>query len=111
MISWIADGAPTAPQEVANRRAEICAVCPMNGQDGWETYFTVPASNAIRRELERRKRMKLETPLDDKLGTCIGCDCPLPLKIHLPLAVILEKMPEAQKAALHPDCWITHEKP
>ena len=73
LVEWIKDGAPTVAPELANARAEVCVACPLNGKGGWEAYFTVPVSNAIRRELERKRTMKLETRLDDKLGVCQAC--------------------------------------
>ena len=81
-----------------------------NGKGGWEAYFTVPVSNAIRREMERKRTMKLGTPSDDKLGVCEACSCPLPLKTFLPVSNILSKIQPAQKAALHPQCWILSEE-
>jgi hypothetical protein len=110
LIEWANEGAPTVVPELANHRAEICVGCPMNGQGGWEKYFTVPVSNAIRAQLERKRNMKLETSFDDKLGVCEGCTCPLPLKIWLPLSNIVDKMPQSQFDALAPDCWIRKER-
>lgn len=78
----------------------------MNGEGGLEAYFTVPASNAIRAQLERKHAMKLETPSDEHLGVCTACDCPLKLKVWMPLDRILAKMPKAAYDALHVNCWI-----
>ena len=110
LVEWIKDGAPTVAPELANARAEVCVACPLNGKGGWEAYFTVPVSNAIRRELERKRTMKLETPSDDKLGVCEACLCPLQLKIFLPIESIARKMAAAQFDALAPGCWIRSEK-
>lgn len=113
VVSWRADGAPTVPQELANRRAAICTggddpekKCKMNGSGGLEAYFTVPVANAVRAEVEHKKKMKLETPSDEHLGVCTACDCPLTLKVWLPLDRILSKMAPDQQAALAPQCWI-----
>ena len=110
LVEWANEGAPTVAPDLANHRAEVCVKCPMNGQGGWEAYFTVPVSNAIRTQLERKRNMKLETTHDDKLGVCEGCTCPLPLKVWLPIENIVGKMPQAQFDALHSDCWIRSEK-
>jgi len=117
LVEWKSEGAPTVAQELADRRARACCSigpegkkCPFNGEGGWESYFTVPASNAIRHELEKKKGMKLETPDDANLGTCTACTCPLPLKVWLPLENILKKMLPEAKAALHPACWIREEE-
>jgi hypothetical protein len=113
IVAWIDEGAPTVSQELANKRAAVCTGgddpekrCPMNGRGGLESYFTVPASNAIRAQLERKRTMKLETPMDDHLGVCEGCLCPLPLKVWMPLENILIRMSPDVLTALHPNCWI-----
>lgn len=113
IVSWIDEGAPTVSQELANKRAAVChgggdpdKKCPMNGRGGFESYFTVPVTNAIRAQLERKRTMKLETPGDDRLGVCTGCDCPLQLKVWMPLDNILAKMSAETQAKLHPNCWI-----
>lgn len=113
LVSWAEDGAPTVSQELANRRAAICTggddpvkACPLNGKGGLESYFTVPAQEAIRKQLERKRLMKLETPMDEMLGVCTACDCPLGLKVWMPLGNILAKMLPAAQEALAPNCWI-----
>jgi hypothetical protein len=124
LVKWIQEGQPVVLQEVANRRAATCAVlqregrkdengnpipgCPKNGKGGLEAYFTVPVSNAIRHELERKKQMKLETPLDEQLNVCTACSCPLPLKVWIPLENIVGKLSADQKSALDEKCWITN---
>jgi hypothetical protein len=112
IVSWAEDGAPTVPQELANKRAAVCTggtmgeKCPKNGPGGLEAYFTVPAQNAIKAQLERKRTMKLETPMDDLLGVCTACDCPLPLKVWMPLENILKKLRPEAAEKLHDNCWI-----
>lgn len=113
IVTWIEDGAPVVSQELANKRAGICTggddpskACPMNGKGGLERYFTVPVANAIRKQIERKKEMKLETPMDEMLGVCEACTCPLVLKPWMPLEYILKKLLPEQAAALSPQCWI-----
>lgn len=113
IVSWMDDGAPAVSQEIANRRAAICTggadpekKCPMNGAGDLLAYFTVPATNAIKAQIERKKEMKLETPGDDHLGVCTACDCPLKLKVWMPMDRILSKMPKDAYERLAPFCWI-----
>lgn len=114
LVNWLDDGAPTVAQELANARAAVCTggaagePCPMNNREaGWlEKYFTVPAQNAIKSKVEQKRAMKLETPMDDRMGVCTACDCPLSLKVWLPLDHILSKMPKESYDALHENCWI-----
>lgn len=106
LVSWINSGAEAVPQELANKRAEVCATCPMNDSGDWTRLFTVPAQNAIRFSLSQRKDWNLSTPLDDRLHVCSACQCPLRLKIHMPLDKILAGMPKQSYAALAEFCWI-----
>lgn len=109
LVEWIASGAEAVPQEQASKRAEICSKCPLNGKGDWAARFTVPVANAIRKTLGAKREMKLETPFDHELGTCEACDCPMTLKVWVPFEKFFAKMPQSQKDALDPDCWIRGE--
>lgn len=109
IVEWIKSGAEAVPQEQANARAEVCGVCRLNGKGGWESYFTVPASNAIRAALRNRSEFGLSTPHDDKLGVCEACSCPMALKVFLPLDKFFGSMTQQAKDGLHPQCWILAE--
>jgi len=109
LVEWIKDGAEAVPAELANARGLICADCPKNAHGDWSAFFTEPVSKAIRSALEQRKGMKLSTPHDDKLHVCTACSCPIPLKLHMPLDRIIEKLPDESRAALDPRCWILKE--
>lgn len=110
LANWLGDGGKPVDQELAEKRAAICADCPQNPPDGggWLATFTIPAQNLIRRQLQERKELKLSTSLDSKLNLCEACDCPLHLKVHVPLNYILTHIPEAAKERLDPRCWILH---
>jgi hypothetical protein len=107
LVEWIASGAQAVPNDVANRRASICSDCPQNGKGDFSRYFTIPVSEAIRKELSRRSEWELSTSFDDKLNVCEACLCPLKLKVHVPLANILPHMDAATRSRLDPRCWIT----
>jgi len=109
LVEWLASGAEAVPLEVSDKRAAICAKCPVNEVGDWLRFFTVPVSEAIRAALNSRREMKLQTPYDDRLGVCTACDCPIKLKVHMPIERIRSKLKEDQKAHLHPDCWIPKE--
>jgi hypothetical protein len=112
LVEWLSDGAEAVPEPVSTARAMTCAAmndgkpCPFNEAGDFTRFFTVPLSEAIRKEVERRKEMKLSTPYDDKLGVCSVCSCPLKLKVHVPLDLIVSRMRPEIRANLHPGCWI-----
>lgn len=111
LLDWLGDGAKPVSQELANKRAEICSTCPQNVKTDLTSFFTVPAANMIRQQIEIRGEMKLSTPFDAKLGICQACACPLTLKPHVQLSYILKKLSPEVRAKLDPRCWMNLETP
>lgn len=109
LVEWINSGAEAVPQKLSAARAAVCAKCPLNGRGGWEKWFTVPVSNAIRAALRHKGEFQLSTPSDDQLGVCEACLCPMPLKVHVPFDKFWPHMSPESKDALHPECWIRSE--
>lgn len=108
---WIDSGVPAVPQEKAEARAAVCVACPKNGQGDFTKWFTAPAAEAIRRQQEKLSSRKLATSLDDKLGVCEACLCPLRLKAWTPFPFIKAHLSEAVLRDLEtaPACWIVVE--
>lgn len=109
LLEWQESGEPPVPIEIAIKRAEVCVACPKNDARGLSQYFTVPIAENIRRKLEKLHDMKLETPSDEKLQVCSACLCPLKLKVHTPLHLIVKRLKPEQRSELHPACWILSE--
>lgn len=110
LIEWIESGAQAVPAEKAAARAAVCAVCPMNQKGDLMAYFTKPVAEAIRRALSQRSDWNLTTPDDFRLGVCTGCDCPMRLKVHMPIERIRSKLKPEVQARLHATCWIPKEQ-
>ncbi len=109
IAEWEIAGGHLVEQLLADQRATICSDCPRNVPGDLSSWFTQKAADLIRSQLESRNRMNIETASDDKLGICEACACPLKLKVHTPLDIILSKMSAESKAALDPRCWILKE--
>jgi hypothetical protein len=103
------EGPPVA-SDLANTRAIQCSTCPNNQPGDLTSFFTIPAAKLIRDHLRERQNMGLSTPSDPLLGVCIGCSCPLKLKVHTPLSAINKHMNDEIRNALVPECWVLHEK-
>ncbi len=103
---WEAEGCPTVDPAESARRAAICADCPQNGLGDLTRWFTVFASERIRKRVENAKALELKTPSDEKLGICEPCLCPLKLKVHIPLANIKKHQSQRTAASLDERCWI-----
>lgn len=109
IVEWLASGAEAVPAELSNKRAAVCADCPLNQKGDLMRFFTLPATEAIRKALNARRDMKLSTPDDYRLGICEACQCPMRLKVHFPIDRIRSKLKPEVQARLDPRCWITKE--
>lgn len=109
-VEWIKNG-QAVPPDLSTRRAFVCSGCPCNDMELAGRWYMVPVSEAVRTALEQRADLKLSTPYDDKLGSCSACHCPMPVKVHEPLDLILKHTSEEVKAKLDKRCWILHEQP
>lgn len=109
---WLDSGDDPVPAEQSANRAAVCADCPKNVPGDFSTWFTKPASEAIRRQLERVKDRKLSTPDDVKLNICEVCYCPMKLKVHTPLKYINAHLSDEVLKALESgnNCWILSER-
>jgi hypothetical protein len=109
LVDWISHGAESVPAPKAEMRALVCSVCPENGRGGFESYFTKPVSEAIRKEMSKRGEWNLSTTHDKELGVCQACHCPLPLMVHVPLEMKLKHLPQDARERLDLNCWIRRE--
>jgi hypothetical protein len=107
VLDWLTSGGAPVAQELANKRAAICAACPKNVEGSW--YTTAPAE-LIKSTLEARKDLKLETPSDAALKSCDVCRCLLKLKVWCPLSHIVAKTkPEIMAEFPKENCWIARK--
>ena len=106
LLDWERSGDPPVDRGTAESRAVICVKCPKNGKGDLTRFFTVPASEMIRKQMERSTSLKLSTSVDDQLGVCEACLCPIKLKVWAPLNHIVNNMPDSIKAELDPGCWV-----
>lgn len=108
-LGWLLRGIPPVDSYRSLSRAATCVACPKNGVGPLTQWFTVPAANAIKKALEERTGHKLTTLYDAALGVCEACYCPLPLKVHEPIDLVLEGLKPEVKADLWEKCWIRRE--
>ena len=108
LIEFLDSGEPPVDKDVAESRAAVCAACPKNEPGDFTKWFTSPAAELIRRQIERAQSRSLTTSMDAKLNLCTACHCPLRLKVHIPLPWIVKRLSPEQMARLKeaPACWI-----
>jgi len=107
LFEWEESGQPPVANDVSTVRAALCVQCPKNDPQHMSKYFTQPVSDMLRKKLARLHAMNLTTPHDPKLGICSACLCPLKLKVHTPMDLIVKHLRPDAKAELWEKCWIT----
>jgi hypothetical protein len=109
LVDWLGEGGTPVDNMRASMRAAVCAGCPQNGKGDWTRWFTVPASNLIRKQIAIRQDLDLSTPHDGDLGVCEACGCPLKLKVHTPMDVLAAHTRREALQEMPQNCWIKTE--
>lgn len=95
LAAWVKTGFTQVPQEEAERRAAICAVCPLN--------IGLAGCAICRSSLKagRDALMQARTSQDVKLEACGVCGCDLKTSVHVPINVL-----RSDRELQYPDwCW------
>lgn len=108
---WLDSGEPPVDSATSEIRASACAKCPRNGKGGFDSWFTRPASEMIKKQLERITGMKLQTTHDAQINICEICLCPLKVKVHTPVKFVRSHTKPEVMAELRavPGCWVPKE--
>lgn len=101
--SWLGEGGETVPQEEADRRAAICIACPLNKK---AVVMEAVVGNAIKEVLQIQQQLLLHVKGEERLKTCKACDCPLKVKVWVPMEVIMRGIDEEELLKFDPACWI-----
>jgi hypothetical protein len=110
-MDWLGRGLAPVDHDLAEKRAAICAVCPLNQKPSTPLQWIYSkAKYPISAFMQIKNDRDIKTSLDAKLFNCQACDCVLALKVHCPLDVILEREKPEHLARLDPRCWILKEK-
>lgn len=110
---WFGSGRRPVENELAEKRAAICASCPANSHDksSWSDWLTAPVAAMFQRYMGIKHSMNLATSKDPVLGKCLACRCELQLKVHAPLDHIRSNLDPIVVARLqqYPHCWVLTE--
>lgn len=109
LVDWLGSGAMPVVNDIAVKRAGICAVCPKNQPGDIFAIFTQPVADKLRTQLEMRRSLNLSTPVDSQLQICKACHCPLQLKVHVPFQHIKDHLSADVQRELDSTCWILKE--
>ncbi len=103
---WVKDHGQPVERKESERRAAICVACPKMSTESLDSWFTEPASALIRKKMEARTDLKLETSQDDRLGVCSVCYCPMKTAVHEPLDIKRKHMSAEELDQIWEQCWI-----
>jgi len=91
----------------AEARAAVCAKCPLNSTaGGLKAYFVTETATELMALFGMLNKMDLKTSLDDQLGVCTACSCPMRAKVFIDGSILKKNIPQEDIPKLHPDCWI-----
>lgn len=110
---WLGGGLRPVDKALAELRASVCIICPKNTDPNWIQKLDAIAAEGIKKLIEIKNDLRLETSHDANLHTCSSCDCKLTLKVFAPIEHILANTGPETKAALNqenPRCWILTEE-
>lgn len=110
IIEFLGPTKTPVPSHKAKARASVCRDCPKNRTAaGWLDKVSNSIASAARAYFRIKKDLNLKVPGESYLGLCSACDCPLRLKIHMPIGHIVEYTGERTMARLDSRCWILKE--
>ncbi len=117
LVEWLGDGAKPVPIAVAQARANVClhggpdgTPCPQNKEGHFFLKLTADSVKAIAEQMQAKSEMKLRVEGEEGLHACAVCACPLPLKVHVPLATILAHTDNETLNAFPAWCWVATER-
>ncbi len=109
---WFGDGLHPVSQDQANTRSMACLhgnnglECPNLAGANWlEQQIKNPIADAIKKQLETKNALKLETPMDKHPRLCRPCGCYMALKVWTPIEFIKAHTSEETVAKLPGWCW------
>lgn len=110
LLAWTGSGGRVVKQELAQQRAEVCKLCPLNQDGNFWQKIDAEFGKQLKLIIGIKNDLKLKVEGEDKLKSCTGCDCWIPTKIWTPISHILSHTPDEIKKSLDPSCWITAEE-
>lgn len=109
LISWLGAGGVPVDRKLADQRAAVCELCPLNGHPHWWDTAVGSVADTIRQILQLKAHRSISVPNEDKLFMCSACGCCVRLKVHAPLEHIRQGLRFADTEKLDPRCWILKE--
>lgn len=111
MLDWLGSGGKPVDAAVAQRRVDVCKMCPHNNEANITAWITGPIARAILDQRRAKLGLALAVEGEERLFSCDICLCHLPLKVWVPTDTILEHTDSNTLAQFPTHCWIFNEAP
>lgn len=116
LLDWLGSGSKPVSFEHAQARADVCTgrlsgePCPQNqDSSAFVGFITADVARRIQEQVGTKNAMALKVEGEDRLHTCAVCWCHLPLKVHVPTAVLLDRTPKPMLKKFPGHCWLVKE--
>lgn len=116
IAEWLGSGLRPVDKALAEKRGSRCIECPNNVDPNWLQKLDAMAAADVKKLVEIKNDLKLETKYDNQLNTCGICDCFLKLKIWVPTKHIANETStdtlnrlSVVKTASGQGCWVPEE--
>lgn len=106
---WWLEDEPPVNKELAQARANICMICPINeSESGYQIVGMI--ARKVQAALGLKHKMQLTVNEEDKLGMCGACGCNLKLKVWTPMKILFRNGDKPDYIGdTHSTCWIRSE--
>jgi hypothetical protein len=115
---WLGEGGKPVSTELAQARANAC-LNDCSDPTRYQHFHNKPPSffhrvtgavaKAILEQRREKTNLGLKVDGEDKLFTCDICTCHLPLKVWVPMDVIMRRTEPEQLKIFPPWCWMVTE--
>lgn len=109
ITEWLGSGGNPVSPQTANTRSQICETCPHNHSRKALSSWTGILADRIKDYVAQKNRLSLHVDNEDRIGACEICDCPLALKVFVPIQHIASHTNPAKLAEFPAYCWIPKE--
>ena len=108
---WLGAGLKPVARELSELRASVCVECPRHSKERFWYTLKTEVALAIKKQVELKNKMKVETTKDNQLGECEICGCVMLLKCHVPIKHIAENTSESELQLFKEveKCWVPKE--
>lgn len=109
LTEWLGKGGQAVSSQTSNGRSKVCETCPHNHARKGLSSWTGAVADRIKDFVAQKNRLNLHVDNESQIGACDICDCPLALKVWMPIQHIASHTSPKRLSEFPPHCWIPKE--